>query len=204
MTRKLVRELLVPASGSAAFEISKGQVLRVIEIEGPQVGDFNAFNLHNFRERLDAPLSAALNSSFRRFTKMYTNEARGRLMFTVVDDPTGVHYLSGSHCTTLHYETIHGIKGHANCYDLLAEAVKPYGLTHYDVHGVFNFFMNVFYDENGRMTIKAPVAKKGDYMDIRAEMDVLAAIVACPGDINPTNGEDRVPKPLKIEIYQEE
>ena len=42
------------------------------------------------------------------------------------------------------------------------------------------------------------------YMDIRAEMDVLGAIAACPGDISPTNGEDRIPKPLKIEIYAEE
>lgn len=41
-------------------------------------------------------------------------------------------------------------------------------------------------------------------MDVRAEMDVLGAIAACPGDINPTNGEDRVPKRLKIEIYEKE
>ncbi len=202
--RRLVNELMVPARGGCAFEIKKGQILRVVEIEGPQVGDFNAFNLHNFRERLDAPLSAALNSSFRHFTRLYTNEPRGRLMFTVVDDPTRVHFLSGGHCTILHYDLIHGIKDHHNCYDILAKAVTPYGLTHYDVHGVFNFFMNVSYDANGRMIIRPPVAKKGDYMDVRAEMDVLGAIAACPGDINPTNGEDRVPKPLKIEIYEKE
>lgn len=97
---------------------------------------------------------------------------------------------------------------------LWPEAVTPYGLTHYDVHGVFNFFMNVSYDDSGRMIIKPPIAnnlsghfKTGQqrgYMDVRAEMDVLGAIAACPGDINPTNGEDRVPKRLKIEIYEKE
>ena len=205
MTGRLLQEITVPPRQGAAFEVKRGQIIRVVEVEGPQVGDFNAFNLHNFRERLDAPLSAALNGSFRKFTRVYTNAPRGNLMFTVVDDKTGVHYLSGSHCTRLHYEIIYGVKDyHPNCYDILAEAVKPYGLSHYDVHGVFNFFMNVVYDENGRMIIKAPVAKKGDYMDIRAEMDVLCAIAACPGDIGLTNGEDMTPRPLKIEVYEEQ
>ncbi len=205
MKRKLVRELIVPARHGAAFEIKKGQILRVIEVEGPQVGDFNAFNLHNFRERMQAPLSAAFNSSTRHFTKIYTNDPRGRLMFTVVDDPTGLHYLSGGYCTRLHYEILLGIKDHPNCYDILAEAIKPYGLTHYDVHGVLDFFMNVSFDDNGKMIVGPPIAKKGDYMELRAEMDVLGAMSACPDDIlGPTNGEDMRPKPLKIEIYEEE
>ncbi len=184
--------------------MKKGQILRVIEIEGPQVGDFNAFNLHNFRERMHAPFTAQLNRSNRRFTKVYTNDPRGHVMFTVVDDPTGVHYLGGACCTGIHYEILFGIKDHANCYDILAEAIRPYGLNHYDVHGALNFFMNVSYGDDGRIIIKAPVAKKGDYIDMRAEMDVLGAITACPGDINPTNGEDRIPKALKIEIYEEQ
>lgn len=199
--RELIREFNVPACHGAAWEMRKGQLFRVIEIEGPQVGDFNAFNLHNFRERMHAPLSARLNSSTRHFTKIYTNDPRGHIMFTVVDDPTGLHYLSGGHCTALHYEILRGIKVHANCYDILAEAIKPYGLTHYDVHGVLDFFMDVSFDEDGHMVIKPPIAKKGDYMELRAEMDVLCAISACPDDMGLTNGMDRTPKPLRIEIY---
>lgn len=198
---KIVKEFTIKARSGYAFEVKQGQILRIIEAVGPQVADVNFFNLHNFRERLHAPLSAAYNRSFQKFTKLYTNAARPNVIFTVVDDPVGVHFLSGAHCTSLHYELFWGIENHPNCFDNLAKAIEPWGLTSYDVHGVFNAFMKVRYDD-GKMIILPPVSKKGDYIDLRAEMDVLVAISACPGDISPTNGEDRIPKPLDIVVHE--
>ena len=62
--------------------------------------------------------------------------------------------------------------------------------------------MRVRYDEKGKMEILPPVAKKGDYVDLRAEMGLLVAISACPSDLNPCNGEDRKPKSLGIRIFE--
>jgi len=54
---------------------------------------------------------------------------------------------------------------------------------------------------DGSFAILAPTARKGDYIDLRAEMDVLAAVSACPADRNATN--DGRAKPLGITVYSE-
>ena len=43
-----------------------------------------------------------------------------------------------------------------------------------------------------------PTAHKGDYIELRAEMNILAAVSACPADRNATN--DGRAKPLGITI----
>lgn len=194
---KIVEEFIIPARTARAFIVKKGQKIRVIEIEGKQVADFNAFNLHDFKESLDAIMSGWLNYNFKKIAKLYSN--RCNLMFTIVEDRVGVHYLGG-HCTKFFYETVYNAKNHPNCQDLLAESIRPYGLASDDVHDCFNIFMNIDIDENGKPEVKSPVSEKGDYVDLLAEMDCLIAISACPSDISACN--DYQPKPLKIQIFE--
>ena len=42
----------------------------------------------------------------------------------------------------------------------------------------------------------------GDYIDLRARMDVLAGISACPADRNATN--DGRPKPLGVTVFADD
>jgi len=202
MVSRIFKEIMIPARSSIAFEVMRGQVLRIMEAEGPQVADLNAFSLKNFREHLQSAVSAQLNKSYRRFKTLYSNSPSLGIMFTVLEDPVGVHYLSGAlGCTSKQYEEWFNIRGHPNCFDNLAKAISPWGLSHYDVHGPFDAFMNVTYS-NGEMIILPPESKKGDFIDIRAEMDVLVAISACPSDTSDCNGKDRTPKSLKVQIHE--
>lgn len=194
---EIIEEFVIPARTARAFIVKKWQKTRVLEIEGKQVADFNAFNLHDLKERLDAIMSGWLNYNFKKIKKLYSN--RGNLMFTIVEDRVGVNYLGG-HCTKFFYEKFYNAGNHPNCQDLLAESIRPYGLTLDDVHGCFNIFMNVDIDEKGKPEVKSPVSKKGDYVDLLAEMDCLVAISACPSDISACN--DYEPKPLKIQIFE--
>jgi uncharacterized protein YcgI (DUF1989 family) len=122
-------------------------------------------------------------------------------MFTVISDKVGVHYF-GTHCAPLMYARLYpghpSLKGHANCFDLLTESVKPFGLTRDDIHDCYNVFMQVDVEADGGLVIRAPVSERGDFIEWRMEMDCLLAISACPGDIAPTN--DYRPKALGITI----
>jgi len=89
--------------------------------------------------------------------------------------------------------------GHPSCQENLAEALKPYGLGAHEVPDVFNMFMNACIDEKGMIYIGPPTAKKGDYMDLRAEMDILCAISACPDDTSVCNNHK--PKPVGVKIF---
>ena len=58
--------------------------------------------------------------------------------------------------------------------------------------------MNVELRPDGSFTILPPTARRGDHIELRAEMNILAAVSACPADRNATN--DGRAKPLGISI----
>ncbi len=200
MAKKLVKELIIPKCEGRAFEVMRGQVLRVIAIEGKQVGDMTALNLRDFKEQFNSYVTTSANdSSFSKATKLYSGPPHFNVMLSVVDDKVGVHWIHGR-CTRLMYKIIYGLDYHRNCQDNIAEALSPHGISEYDVpFGTFNIFMKGRVDENGHYTFYPPPIEKGDYIDFLAEMDVLVAISACP-DESAIN--DYAPKPLKIEIYE--
>ena len=61
--RKLVQEIMIPAEYGAAYYVKKGQIQRVIMIDGPQVGDWTAFNANNFKEHYDSSHTFVMNSA---------------------------------------------------------------------------------------------------------------------------------------------
>ena len=57
MAKCLINELTVPAEQGRAWTVDKGQTMRLIAIEGSQVGDMAIFNAHDLREKYD-PLNS--------------------------------------------------------------------------------------------------------------------------------------------------
>src|SRR3970040_1294661 len=53
--------ILQPVSGKA-LEVYRGEVLRIIQIEGEQCVDFNAFNLHYYKEYLGVSNTRSRNA----------------------------------------------------------------------------------------------------------------------------------------------
>src|SRR5262245_42345454 len=45
-------QILIPATEGAAVVIRRGETIKVIDVEGHQIGDFICFNLHQPREKL--------------------------------------------------------------------------------------------------------------------------------------------------------
>ena len=61
-----------------------------------------------------------------------------------------------------------------------------------------NFFMYVPVAEDGAMDMGPSISKPGDYVDLRAETDVLAVISNCPQINNPVN--DYNPTPIRVTV----
>ncbi len=62
------------------------------------------------------------------------------------------------------------------------------------------FWMNVPVLDNSRIALNAPVSRAGDFIVLRALEDVVVIFSACPMDITPVNGEDRIPKSVAYEV----
>ena len=82
----------------------------------------------------------------------------------------------------------------------ISRAISPFGLAAEDVHDAFDLFMKTGIHECGSMFIAPPDVVRGDYIDLRAEVDCLVALSACPsGDHFPTNGGSN--KAVLIEVH---
>jgi uncharacterized protein YcgI (DUF1989 family) len=200
MPSTLVEEVVIPRAMGRAFPVLKGQTFRIIAHEGKQVGDLTLLNLHDKRETLSIPITASTNGRSMFFAeKAYSCPPYFNVMATVThDDGKGLHWLHGR-CTRWMYEAKYGQADHRNCHDNLVEALAPHGVAPHEVpFDTYNVFMVAEFDAEGHYRFKPPIINAGDYMDFRAEMDLLVALSACPGEdeINDWN-----PKALKVQIF---
>ena len=202
--RRVLEDFVIPAGHGKAFLVPRNAVLRIHLVEDRQVGDCCFFNANDRREVFHVGQSWALNvmlgtgnaKSFRHF---YSKPPRENVMLTVLEDTVRNHWGNmGGRCSKRLYELRDGDRSHRSCQENLAEALAPYGVSGDDIVDIFNVFMNVEVRPDGSFTILPPSARKGDYIELRAEMDVLAAVSACPADRNATN--DGRAKPLGITV----
>ena len=217
--RTLREQFTVPIRSGKAWPVLAGQLCRIVVIEGPQVADFNCWNLHNPRERFWAARTKQLQSSHvTTYDRLWSTLPYLRPMLTITNDTIayGVdedggrcHDLLGSRCDPYVNKLLTGEEFDYCCHSNLTRAILPYGLTEFDVHDVLNIFQVTGLTDDDRYFMKASPAKKGDFFEFFAEIDLLCAISTCPGgDLSiPLWGPDAgdtlsVCRPLGVEMYQ--
>ena len=205
MGRKVVRDDVIPAEHGMAFEIKKGPVLRIYLVEDHQVGDCVFYNAHDHKEFfhlgqtwvLSNFLGTGTSYSFKHF---YSNAPRVNVMFTVLEDTVKQHSGHNSaRCNARMSELIGRTGGERTCEQNLVEALAPYGLTAYEIVDCFNVFNNQKLRTDGTFSRETSAARKGDHIEMLAEMDILAGISACP---SPTTINDYRPKPLGVQVLE--
>lgn len=192
------RTIRIPPASAVSFEIGKGQTVRVTDIMGQQVADFIAFNRHDFREKLSTSRTRSENGTIRITKGHRLFSGRNNVIFAIVEDTCGVHDLLYPPCSRWVFENRYKIPPHDGCMENLTRAVHQYGLTMDNLPDPFNIFENSQISPDWRMSIQDPVSKAGDFVELRAEMDCLAAVSACAVDVGHTNAGRC--KPLNITI----
>ena len=103
------------------------------------------------------------------------------------EDTTGFNDFCVPQCDPQRYVQDFGVSGHRNCRDNLAEAMADYDIPYEYLPEPFNFFQSSPIDSDGRLQQKGSPAKVGDKVRLRALIDVIVAVSACPQDLAPTN-----------------
>lgn len=180
--------------------MTKGQVLRVVDIEGQQAADIVAYNLHATAEGLSTEVTVQILRTSNPSTGQTLYSIEWNPMLTIVADTVHTNYLPGEICSDEANFFRYGVRGSVNCRDNLAASVAPWGVTKGQVHGAFAPFLNMAYLPDGRTMIQEPASKAGDYVELRAEMDIVIGISACPQVLNACNAYN--PTPLGINLYE--
>lgn len=192
------RQSILPRSG-IAFRLSAGDTLWVIDPEGVQVADLLAYNANDVREVISNGRTFDYAETIKLTTGHVLYSNRSRPMLTIVEDTVGTHDFLLTPCSKATFEHFYpGQPVHRGCFGNLAEALAPYGISEDDIPVAFNCFMNVPVGADGAITVQPPLSKAGDFLRLRAEMDLIIGLTACSAYAS--NGGSF--KPIDYEVEQ--
>ena len=218
--RRQVLDHVVPIRSGYAWPLRAGQVARLVAVEGPQVCDLNLWNLENPRERFWAARSRQIQGAHvTALDRLWSCLPYLRPMVTFTNDtistePTAAggrcHDLLGTRCDPYLYKLLDDRDFDVTCHNNLTRAIAPFHLTELDVHDVLNVFQVTGLDPVHEIYFMEPSpARKGDFLEFFAEIDLLCAISTCPsGDLSQWGwGEDgsdplAACRPIGVEVYE--
>ncbi|HHU31384.1 MAG TPA: urea carboxylase-associated family protein [Clostridia bacterium] len=182
-------EVRVPGGYARAFEAKKGQLLKIIDIEGQQVADFIAFNKENLKEKLSPSHTyiKILSLNIKPGDIMRSNLRNP--MFEIIEDTGKNHDLLMPACDERRYLVDYGIENHRSCVQNFEEVLEKYNLNRDDFANPVNLFQKTRITEDGKLIQETGASKPGDYIVFKCLQDIIGAISACPMDVNPIGGD---------------
>lgn len=173
----------IPPQSGAAFTLRRGQTLRVIDPLGEQVADLFAFEEGN----ADCWLSSGRSLDYAGHTNLSTGDVLysniSRRMFTITGDSVGSHDFLLTPCSQEMFEILYGCTAHhPSCFENLVANLHQFGIRPAQIHTTFNIFMNVNVNADGRITVGVPRSRAGDWIELRAEIDLWCGLTACSAE----------------------
>jgi urea carboxylase-associated protein 1 len=197
---RVLEDRTIPAGGDWSGRVAAGHVVRLVDLEGRQAIDFLCYSAADPSERYNAADTLKLAKTLFVTTGHGLYSDMGRRLFTIVADTCGRHDTIGGACSAESNRLRYGVEGTPNCRDNFLRALARLGLGKKDIVANLNFFMNVPVGPDGALAITDGLSRPGDYLDLRAEMDVLVALSNCPQIYNPCNGGR--PTPIRLVVYE--
>ena len=201
VTGAVLHDFTIPAQKPWSHVVRKGQILRIIDLEGQQAVDTLFYNAADTSERYSAQDTILDQCGPYVTTGTRLISSQGRVMATIVADSCGRHDTSAGACSceanTLRFG--HHTRYMHACRENFIIEVARHGMGKRDIVPNINFFMNVPIESDGKLAIVDGVSKQGDHVDILADMDLIAVISNCPQVNNPCNGFN--PTAVRVLIF---
>jgi urea carboxylase-associated protein 1 len=196
------------AAGDAWVKVvKKGQVFRIVDLEGNQAVDTLFYNAHDAAERYSATDTVRRQNMLYLTTgsRLYSN--LGNVMLTISADTCGRHDTVGGACSAESNTTRYALEKYPmhSCRDSFLHALahdpvcQRLNMNKRDIPSNINFFMNVPVSEEGGLDFADGVSAPGKYVEMKAEMDVVVLISNCPQLNNPCNAYN--PTPIRLLVW---
>jgi urea carboxylase-associated protein 1 len=204
---RAVVDQIVPAGEPWMQRLRRGQVLRIVDLDGNQAVDTLFYNAEDPLERYSLTHTIQAQGALYLTVGSVLMSSEGRPLLTIVADTCGRHDTLGGACAcesnmvryTIEKRFMH------NCRDSFLLAIardeddRYVRLGKRDIVSNINFFMNVPVTPDGRLTFEDGISAPGKYVEMRAEMDVTVLVSNCPQLNNPCNGYN--PTPVRMLVW---
>jgi uncharacterized protein len=182
--------------------VRRGQLFRIVDLEGNQAVDTLFYSAVDTSEHYDAAntIRAQRNLYLGVGTTLYSN--LGNPLLSIVADNCGRHDTLGGACSAESNTVRYALEKRYmhSCRDNFLRAIAAHDmpLSKRDLPSNINFFMNVPVTADGALNFADGISAAGRFVEMRAEMDVLVLISNCPQLNNPCNAYN--PTPVRVVI----
>jgi hypothetical protein len=193
--------MIVEAGGRFSARLAAGERLRIVDTHGQQAVDFLCYSAELPVDRYNAPNTMKINGNIYlgKGSKLYSDHAQ--VLMRIIDDTCGRHDTIGGCCSTWSNFTRYGVNDAPGCHQNFIAELANWSLSPSDVVANVNFFMNVPVRQDGAMAIERGLSKPGDYVELIAEVPVIAILSNCPQRFNPAAGFG--PTPIEVLIRRD-
>jgi uncharacterized protein len=184
-----------------AIPLRRGQRLTIANTFGSQVVDTWALNWHDTSEYLSVEHTRRMIGALfpAKGDRLWSNR-RSEMLVLEEDTSPGRHDMLLACCDKWLYRHYGCPPGHRNCRDNFLEALFEAGFDATSVPNPLNLWMNIPVTNDRDISIGTPLSKAGDFVVLTALIDAIVVLSACPMDVTPINGEDRVPRPVHFRV----
>ncbi|MEA1835157.1 DUF1989 domain-containing protein [Methylobacterium durans] len=190
----------IPGGWYWTTALGAGEALRIALDYGPSSIALVAWSAADTSERLNyadtvkVQWTAALAKGRVLFSDM------GRVMLSLIEDSCGAHDALTGGSTAASNAARYADGPHRNTRDNLVLAALKCGLDRRDIPACISFFAPVQVGPEGRFAWNASGRAAGDFVDLRAEMDLIVALSNCPHPLDPD--PDYTPRPVSVTRFR--
>ncbi len=190
--------------------LKRGTALRITDLEGGANAGAIFYNFECPAERYNMP-DTLKAQHIARLTKGYVLYSdMGRILCSITEDTAGWHDpIAGASNRELVEKqygkaTYQELRNdcHKNARDSFLIELGKWGLGPRDLTANVNFFSRVDVADDGHMSYHPGNSKAGDYVELRAEMNVLTIVNTCQHPLDPLRSY--APKPVLLSIRKVE
>jgi uncharacterized protein len=189
----------VPGGWYVYGRLHRGETLRLFSAEGRSAASVIAWNADDTSERINHAdtVKVQWTANLRKGRVILSD--MGKVVFSIVEDTSGAHdALVGGSTAASNARKYGG--DYRNTRENFALAAGKLGLVRADIPQPVTFFAPVDVDAQGRFLWNQQKRASNDFVDLRAEMNLLYAISNCPHPLDPT--PDYAPGPLELTRFR--
>jgi uncharacterized protein len=174
----------VPADWYAMVRLKRGEALRIADPTGRSSVAMIAWREEDTSERINCADTVKVQWSAVISKGRVILSDMGRVVFSLIEDTSGAHDLMVGGSTPASVAAAYGAVSR-NTQENFAAGAAKLGLGPRDIPPCVTFFAPVVVDASGRFIWNGTAKRAGDFVDLRAEMNVLVVLSNCAHPLNP-------------------
>jgi urea carboxylase-associated protein 2 len=185
----------VPPDWYTTVRLRRGEALRIIDASGRSSVSMIGWREDDTSERINCADTVKVQWSAALSKGRVILSDMGRVFVSVIEDTSGAHDLMVGGSTPASTLAAFGAASRNTHENFLAASAKV-GLGLRDVPPCVTFFAPVTVDAEGRFVWSAGRKRAGDFVDLRAEMNVILVLSNCAHPLDPARPSASAPVTL--------